>query len=152
MTLPIREGMVREDGFTLIELLVVVLVIGILAAIALPIFLGQREKAQDADAKANARHVYGLIEQCLTEQGSRDYTLCDTNAELGDSSFTIGTDPGQVHITKYADPDSEYRVKAYSESGGAFRIIRSTTGVSRTCTQPGTGGCRAVPGNSEGTW
>ena len=51
-----------ERGFTLIELLVVVLIIGILAAVALPTFLGQRDKGFDADAKSNARNVQTLVE------------------------------------------------------------------------------------------
>src|SRR5436305_208972 len=54
----------REDGFTLIEMLVVCLIIAALAAIALPVFLSQQAKAQDADAKSNARNLVSHIEAC----------------------------------------------------------------------------------------
>ena len=59
----------REAGFTLVELLVVMLILGLLAAIAIPSFFNQRDKAKDADAKAGVRTAQTAMETYATDNG-----------------------------------------------------------------------------------
>lgn len=164
-----RSRLDREEGFTLIELLVVILIIGILAAIAIPSFLNQREKGQDACAKSQARTMATAMETFYTETNSYSATIGDlhaiesavtNNAACGTGTYTYvgysapltaGANAGSCNGAELSGSASSFCVVQDSASGSWFSLYRPANGANRLICGPiprqGKGSC-----SSSGTW
>jgi type IV pilus assembly protein PilA len=127
-----------ESGFTLIELLVVMLILGILAAIALPAFFNQKDKAGDAKAKETAHSAQVAIETCFTDKGT--YKGCDDLEVLDDIEPTL---TGNTKITFPTEATATgYEIQVASDTALQLFRIKNVAGVlTFECDVDGNGGC-----------
>jgi type IV pilus assembly protein PilA len=139
-----RSAFIRtreETGFTLIEILVVILIIGILAAIAIPSFLSQKDKAGDAAAKTYARSMRTAEETYFSDNDAytNSYTALKTIEPTLSNRPDGATDP-----TLTAGPGNAFSAEVKAASGIKYKIARATDGsITRSCDSPSKGGCTA---------
>jgi type IV pilus assembly protein PilA len=127
-----------EHGFTLVELLVVILIIGILAAIAIPSFLNQKGKAVDASAKELARTAQTAAATYSVDHNGSYLGMTTEELHAVEPTIQIGSGGNNSYLEKGSGvtnaSTSGYEVTATSTNGDTFSISNTGGVVNRTCT------------------
>lgn len=145
----------QQDGFTFFEVLIVCVIVGLLAAVAYPTFVGRDRSAMDTEAKSNARSLLWKVHTCFT--ATEDYTLCDEPSEQEPPpGVHWGSAPGQVEVVR-GPKTTRYRVTVRALSRAvsgdkhhSFTIVKDAQGQEKrnceTDKKGDAGGC------TKGNW
>jgi len=137
----LRQRSKDEGGFTLIELLVVILIIGILAAIAIPSFLNQKSKAQDSAAKSQVTTLQTAVETYATDHngsyvGATLEALQTIEPTLKDTSTAEAQELGKAGAEEY-----EVESVVTNNKTHKYKLANVKGAITRSCEPAGTGGC-----------
>ena len=133
----------EESGFTLVELLVVMLILGLLAAIAIPAFFNQREKAKDSGAKEMARTAETAMETYATDNNGvyTGVTVAALNTIEPTIQAANNTKDPWLSAATSASPTT-YSLTVTSQTGNTFTIARAADStVTFSCATTGKAGC-----------
>jgi type IV pilus assembly protein PilA len=134
---PKRRPLAEEGGFTLIELLAVILIIGILAAIAIPSFLNNTTKAKDAQAKELVRTGETTAESIAAGNGGSYEKVNAEELHREEPTIPIVESKSSAYIKTGPSTKTSYSITATAPGGDELTISRASSGqVSRTCSSP----------------
>jgi type IV pilus assembly protein PilA len=125
----------------------VILIIGILAAIAIPSFLSQKSKASDSQAKELVRSAQTTAETIATDNGGSYANVTLTELKAAEPSLVTAASTKEAYLIEGTQEASGYKVTAKSTSGDEFSITKSGGEVTRTCTP-----AKANTGCPTGDW